>query len=844
MSGSNADFLWLLLRASGFLCVAFITVWYALRWSGARSIRIQRVAWSLVLLQGLLIAPFSVQLPWLESNEQQSTASIWLGKTGHTHAPLLGSDANDVELGPEGLSTEDAERVSVASLPVANFEPGQFVAARDRSSLPSPASILVLGWFAGMLACVSVWAWRYRSLLQSLQSSELANPEWHSEWDMLRAPQTSTSVPLRVHETLGPMICLTPSGHQVVVPKPLWTSLSAAERRAVLQHELAHYLRGDIWKSLMARLIALPHWFNPVAWFAVRRFDEVAEWACDETLAKTDPKQVPSYARVLLRLVELESPQLGMSAAGGASLAERIRRLVVTPAKETRIGRAGFCLVLACLLIGGIMRFEFVESSAFAQNQERNDFVAEGEDPDEVFRRELLEFASQIDPNGDESVGQLKEKLATETGQLVALDRIGWVEERLRDEARDKAIPEFMNRYFGSDGSVRDAEFAKRYVETCKNYNKDIEAIANALQKIAAGVVGDDEADLLLKRFLRHDAAAPMLYFRQLRAQLRPGVDEIQQRLDEVFVRIGDGFHVRSGSLEEAEKVASTVETAMKARELIKDELVEFSTELADKEGRTKRLKNALRSPAFHAIAAYRMAENFEGSLTGRMDELFEQLEWLTIDAADGLVVNEQESEHLDELLEQAERTVVAAKKLRQPVAAFAERVIEKDDLHRKLKRFLQSELAPMLIAQDYEVSSATPETAVHAMLSEGLEMGDDAVKLREEVRGEFTELAREVLREYRTLKRKARPLDRFAEKVKDPVLATVLKSDAGKLVIADAIKSDYASRRFDGLRVWVDEHFENTPSGYVFKGDYEPEVQDFLEQINQVEQELANNDF
>src|SRR5262249_54471037 len=59
----------------------------------------------------------------------------------------------------------------------------------------------------------------------------------------------------------------------------LWRQLDSGERLAILRHELAHYRRGDLWKSLVARLLALPHWFNPLAWRAGRRFDEAAERA-------------------------------------------------------------------------------------------------------------------------------------------------------------------------------------------------------------------------------------------------------------------------------------------------------------------------------------------------------------------------------------------------------------------------------------------------------------------------------------------------------------------------------------------------------------------------------------
>ncbi len=63
-----------------------------------------------------------------------------------------------------------------------------------------------------------------------------------------------------------------------MVPVRLWNRLTRDERIAVLHHELCHLRRGDLWKALIARIVVALHWFNPVAWFSARRFDESAEW--------------------------------------------------------------------------------------------------------------------------------------------------------------------------------------------------------------------------------------------------------------------------------------------------------------------------------------------------------------------------------------------------------------------------------------------------------------------------------------------------------------------------------------------------------------------------------------
>ena len=98
------------------------------------------------------------------------------------------------------------------------------------------------------------------------------------------------------------------------------------------------------------RILALPHWFNPLVWHIVRRFDESAEWACDEAAADAAPERVPDYARALLQLGHRAEPVFfAAPAARALGLAHRIRRLL-TPAANK--GTKMKTTLMAALLLG------------------------------------------------------------------------------------------------------------------------------------------------------------------------------------------------------------------------------------------------------------------------------------------------------------------------------------------------------------------------------------------------------------------------------------------------------------------------------------------------------------
>jgi WD40 repeat protein len=142
----------------------------------------------------------------------------------------------------------------------------------------------------------------------------------------------------------------------------LWRELTPAQRIAVLRHEISHYLRGDAWKSLLVRLLALPQWFNPLAWWAVRHFDEFAEWACDEVAHGAIDEQRIDHANALLRLCETAAPHAPYSAAWRTrSISTRVKRLLASGMMEDSLMKKLLLLTVALGWIGfGAVRLEFV----------------------------------------------------------------------------------------------------------------------------------------------------------------------------------------------------------------------------------------------------------------------------------------------------------------------------------------------------------------------------------------------------------------------------------------------------------------------------------------------------
>ena len=314
-----------LLRMSLFLAAAAIAVQLLLRLARVGSPRIHRLAWLLVLAQGWLWWRLPVTIPCYEPAPPKQVSSLPETRITVPETPIAVPETPiplpDSVLPPVQLAREDHP---VARRPALSV--GQNLAMEVPQSEDRPASfdwnaavrrnwavVILGGWAAGMLALAGASILSYLRFLRGLRTVPIfvagrhengtvpfgpLEEAWAREWqDLLARHGVGKHVPLLVTAKVGPLLYFGPRGYRLVVPAGLWQRLAPASRLSILRHELAHLARRDLVKSICVRLLMLPHWFNPLAWLAVRRFDEAAEWACDEAAKGTDPQQLPGLRR-------------------------------------------------------------------------------------------------------------------------------------------------------------------------------------------------------------------------------------------------------------------------------------------------------------------------------------------------------------------------------------------------------------------------------------------------------------------------------------------------------------------------------------------------------------------
>jgi len=337
-----------LLRTTVALSATALVVWSLLRLARSSSPAIYRGAWIVVLLQGWLFIRWGLNVPWYEPPSRSPRPEAWDFAVAASVPP-----GGEFESG-----TSDQPRAPCPELAVDwNWQ-----------------RIVVAGWLLGMIVSVGRWVANYSRFVRGLPLGEPADAADVATWRQLLAQRhICREIQLRVVDGLGPALCRLPGGYRLLLPRAAWQELPAEARTSVLLHELAHYERGDVWKSLAARLLALPHWFNPFAWWAVWNFDEGAEWACDEAVRRAVPENTPAYGRALLVLGAGQAAH-GMlnSAAQGRGLALRIQRLLTTNLQRESVMKKTLVILIGlALLLAGGLRVRLVARAAAEEQAQR-----------------------------------------------------------------------------------------------------------------------------------------------------------------------------------------------------------------------------------------------------------------------------------------------------------------------------------------------------------------------------------------------------------------------------------------------------------------------------------------
>jgi beta-lactamase regulating signal transducer with metallopeptidase domain len=156
------------------------------------------------------------------------------------------------------------------------------------------ASLLSL---ARLIASVS----QMRSLLRN--STEVAFAELTPEMQAMLMRPGQRPVGLRLSDAIDAPSVIGFFHPAVVVPRTLWSELTASEKKHIILHEMAHLERGDDWTNLLQNLLRAFSPLNPALFWAERHLCREREQACDDAVLDA-AGNARDYATCLTKLAQ------------------------------------------------------------------------------------------------------------------------------------------------------------------------------------------------------------------------------------------------------------------------------------------------------------------------------------------------------------------------------------------------------------------------------------------------------------------------------------------------------------------------------------------------------------
>jgi len=255
-------------------------------------------------------------------------------------------------------------RPALAAAPILSASPAVLVAptsihspvAISRPPRVSPVQWAAIFWLCGGAGFLLVVIWRHRKfgrwvaqlptaadpLLIELVEQCKGQAGLRRAVRITRTPQGNSAA---VFGLLRPCLLL---------PEGLLDNLERREARLVLLHEFFHIRRRDVLVNWISVLALALHWFNPLAWMAMRRLRADQELACDAAvLGLVEPAERGTYGRTLLKhLYDFPADPMAAGLVPLITLRHNIKRriIMITEFKNTgNLARAGFAFLTLAL---------------------------------------------------------------------------------------------------------------------------------------------------------------------------------------------------------------------------------------------------------------------------------------------------------------------------------------------------------------------------------------------------------------------------------------------------------------------------------------------------------------
>lgn len=348
----------------------FLAVAIACALLSRQSAALRHRLWCLAFVGSLIIAPCLLLMP------KVSVAVLRASNTTPTNVVLRRSQRANVDLAIDRVATLPASATANPPMSLPVNASRQTVASSNHSPATDVPWVLLV-WSLGVIAALSplflgwIASIRLRRAARQIESNESI---WSEALDESKA-KLNLKRKIRLYQAQQAVVPMTWGIFRPLVMLPTGIDQWSRSRiQMVLLHELAHIKRHDLPLQLMAQIACAVHWFNPLAWYALRRLRVEREQACDDCVVAAGER--PSdYASELVNIAEShQAPRLTLSVgmANSSHLESRLKAMFDRARSHLPLTRRGsrWLTVTTLLIVTSVVVIQPVERAVMADENE------------------------------------------------------------------------------------------------------------------------------------------------------------------------------------------------------------------------------------------------------------------------------------------------------------------------------------------------------------------------------------------------------------------------------------------------------------------------------------------
>ncbi|MEL7338119.1 MAG: M56 family metallopeptidase, partial [Planctomycetota bacterium] len=354
------------------------------------------------------------------------------------------------------------------------------------------------------------------------------------------------------------------------MPGSYWSSLSSRQQRAVMMHESEHLRRGDIWRDFLLQSITVMHWFNPLAWWALRQARCASETACDRRVSQFGRRHSTAFAAALVQLLQWESGQaasvptdqlqipktgVGFQSMAAPPVHQRVVELLSNPkhSGDSPMKRFALIAVTITMLAIGLCQFQLTTANeppddAAPANQDGSTSAPATEEPSlQILSPDqqvaLKDLVSRLDTS-DETTASFLQMLKKDSGQIALQSVQQQIEQRYQQRLRGSAIDEYADHYLKdtADGGRQYRQLAdlQRLTNSADVILEGVQAFAAIGEDLSGTLDHEDATTRMLARLLSDDDGGAALMITELNGG-DTATRYVSKKLERVIVRGKDG---------------------------------------------------------------------------------------------------------------------------------------------------------------------------------------------------------------------------------------------------------------------------------------------------------------